>query len=134
MATQTITAPNRVLIADDNPEILKQIKRTLEQEHMKVVTVSDGREAQELLDRDADFIAAIVDIKIPSITGPELVRHMRAEERLRKIPVMMINVEEDDPRVLINSMDAGAMVSLPKPFDLNQMKKMLRFLIPQKKS
>jgi two-component system, OmpR family, response regulator VicR len=118
----------RMLVADDDPAILRLIATILEKENFIVVTARDGREAYKLLQSDADFTAAILDVVMPHITGPELVRFMKEDERLKKIPVMMMTAEQD-PKVSSDSFSAGAVVFLPKPFTTAQLQIMLQMLI-----
>lgn len=121
----------RMLVADDDPAILRLIATILEKENFSVVTARDGREAYKILQTDADFRAAILDVVMPHISGPELVRFMRSEERLKRIPVMMMTAEQD-PKLSSESFMAGAMVFLPKPFTTGQLQIMLQMLIGKK--
>jgi CheY-like chemotaxis protein len=130
MATKTEddNTSRRILVADDDPAILRLIQTILQKDHYKVVTARDGREAYKILQRDTDFIAAILDVVMPQISGPELVRHMKTEKRLMKIPVMMMTAEQD-PKLSSDSFSAGAVVFLPKPFTTAQLQTMLQMLI-----
>ena len=85
----------RVLVADDDPAILKLVKTILEKEGYQVVGARDGREAYKILQNDPDFTAGIFDVVMPHISGPELVRFMKTEKRLMNIPVMMMTAEQD---------------------------------------
>jgi DNA-binding response OmpR family regulator len=118
----------RILIADDDPTICALVSSVVKKEGFTPVVVNDGREAFKVLKEDADFVAAIFDVQMPHIEGPELIRHMQTENRLKRIPTMIITAEEN-PRVNINSLDAGALVFLPKPFTPTQLQMMLRMLI-----
>jgi len=118
----------RMLVADDDPAILRLIATILEKENFTVVTARDGREAYKTLQADADFTAAILDVVMPHITGPELVRFMKEDDRLKKIPVMMMTAEQD-PKLSSDSFSAGAVVFLPKPFTTAQLQIMLQMLI-----
>jgi CheY-like chemotaxis protein len=121
----------RMLVADDDPAILRLIATILEKENYTVVTARDGREAYKILQADSNFTAAILDVVMPHISGPELVRFMKNEERLKKIPVMMMTAEQD-PKLSSDSFSAGAMVFLPKPFTTGQLQIMLQMLIGKK--
>ena len=121
----------RMLVADDDPAILRLIATILEKENFTVVTARDGREAYKILQTDANFTAAILDVVMPHISGPELVRYMKSEERLKRIPVMMMTAEQD-PKLSSESFDAGACVFLPKPFTTAQLQIMLQMLIGTK--
>jgi CheY-like chemotaxis protein len=117
-----------MLVADDDPAILRLIATILEKENFTVVTARDGREAYKTLQADPNFTAAILDVVMPHISGTELVRYMKAEERLRKIPVMMMTAEQD-PKLSSDSFSAGAIEFLPKPFTTAQLQIMLQMLI-----
>jgi CheY-like chemotaxis protein len=117
-----------VLIADDDPSILRLITTILENDGYSVVIARDGREAYKMLQTDADFTAAIVDVVMPHIVGTELVRFMQTEKRLKRIPVMMMTAEKD-PKLSSESFAAGAVVFLPKPFTTPQLQTMVRMLV-----
>ena len=128
----TLTNDNRrMLVADDDPAILRLITTILEKENFNVVMARDGREAYKILQSDPNFTAAILDVVMPHISGPELVRYMKSEERLKRIPVMMMTAEQD-PKLSSDSFSAGAVVFLPKPFTTAQLQIMLQMLIGKK--
>ena len=121
----------QILVADDDPAILRLVSAILEKENYGVVAVRDGREAYKILQNEANFTAAIFDVVMPHISGPELVRYMKTEKRLMKIPVMMMTAEQD-PKLSSDSFSAGAVVFLPKPFTTAQLQIMLQMLIGKK--
>lgn len=118
----------RILIADDDPAILRLVATILEKENYKVITARDGREAYKILQTDANFTAAILDVVMPHISGLELVRHMKTEKGLMNIPVMIMTAEQDS-KLSQDSFAAGAVVFLPKPFTTAQLQIMLQMLI-----
>ncbi len=118
----------RILVADDDPAILRLVTAILEKENFGVVSARDGREAYKILQSDQDFTAAVLDVVMPHISGPELVRFMKTEKRLMRIPVMMMTAEQD-PKLSSDSFAAGAVVFLPKPFTTAQLHIMLQMLI-----
>lgn len=118
----------RVLVADDDPAILRLVKTILEKENYDVVTARDGREAYKILQTDDNFTAGIFDVVMPHISGPELVRFMKTDKRLMRIPVMMMTAEQD-PKLSSDSFSAGAVVFLPKPFTTAQLNIMLQMLV-----
>ena len=123
----------RILVADDDPAILRLVTAILEKENFGVVSARDGREAYKILQSDQSFTAAILDVVMPHISGPELVRFMKTEKRLMRIPVMMMTAEQD-PKLSSNSFAAGAVVFLPKPFTTAQLHIMLQMLISKAES
>jgi CheY-like chemotaxis protein len=117
----------RVLVADDDPAILSLVKTILEKDNYSVVNARDGREAYKILQHDQNFTAAILDVVMPHISGPELARYMKSEQKLMHIPVMMMTAEQD-PKLSSDSFAAGAVVFLPKPFTTTQLQIMLQML------
>lgn len=120
----------KVLVADDDPAILRLVKAIVEKEGFTVVTARDGKEAYKVLQTGESFVAAIFDVVMPYIQGTELVRYMQSEKRLMKIPVIMMTAEQNS-RLSSDSFSAGAVAFLPKPFTNAQLQTMLRMFIPQ---
>lgn len=133
MSTSDNAAKGRVLVADDDPAILRLVTTILEKEGYAVIGARDGREAYKALQDDANFTAAVFDVVMPHIPGPELVRYMRTEKRFNNIPVMMMTAEQD-PKLSSDSFAAGAVVFLPKPFTTVQLQTMLRMLVGRARS
>jgi len=121
----------RVLVADDDPLALRMVTAIVEMEGYQAVSVADGRQALKSLQQDAMFSAAIFDMNMPHLQGLDLILFMKADERLRRIPIGMITAERD-PKVWDDSKAAGACVFLPKPFATLQVQMMLRLLAESK--
>lgn len=128
MSEETNNGKSKILIADDDPAILRLVKAIVEKEGFTAVTVRDGREAFKLLNAGESFAAAIFDVVMPYIQGTELVRHMQSEKRLMKIPVIVMTAEQN-PRLSSDSFAAGAIAFLPKPFTTAQLQTMLRMFV-----
>ncbi len=120
-----------VLIADDDPAILRLVKAIVEKEGYSVVSARDGKEAYQFLQSDDQYHIAIFDVVMPYIQGTELVKFMQSEAALKNIPVIMMTAEQN-PKLSTDSFEAGAVAFLPKPFTANQLKTML-FMFTQKK-
>ena len=120
----------KVLVADDDPAILRLVKAIVEKEGYTVITARDGKEAYKVLQSGEPFIAAIFDVVMPYIQGTELVRYMQSEKRLMKVPVIMMTAEQNS-RLSSDSFAAGAVAFLPKPFTNAQLQTMLRMFIRQ---
>ena len=118
----------QVLVADDDLAILRLVKAIAEKEGYSVVTARDGREAYKILQDDDSFAVAVIDVVMPYIQGTELARYMQTENRLKKIPIIMMTAEQN-PRLSSDSFSAGAVVFLPKPFTTSQLQVMMRMLI-----
>ena len=123
----------KILVADDDPAILRLVKAIVEREGFDVVSARDGKEAYKLLQSEEQFAAAIFDVVMPYIQGTELVRYMQSEKRLMKIPVLMMTAEQN-PRLSSDSFSAGAVAFLPKPFTTSQLQTMLRMCVQRSQS
>lgn len=121
----------QILIADDDPAILRLVTAIVEKEGFKVASARDGKEAYRLLKSENEFEAAIFDVVMPYIQGTELVRFMQSEKRLMNIPVIMMTAEQN-PKLSSESFAAGAVAFLPKPFTASQLKVMLQMFIQRK--
>jgi adenylate cyclase len=103
----------RLLVVDDNETNRDLVSRQLARYGYTVATAGDGREALELLERK-DFDLVLLDVIMPVMHGVETLRRMRASERLRDIPVIMLSsLDETDSAV--RCIEMGASDYLAKP-------------------
>jgi chemosensory pili system protein ChpA (sensor histidine kinase/response regulator) len=85
---QEARAPT-VMVVDDSITMRKVTSRVLENHSLEVVTANDGIDASEKL-RDVVPDLILLDIEMPRMDGYELLEHIRADARLRHVPVVMI--------------------------------------------
>ena len=114
-----------ILVADDDPAILWLVRTLVEGDGFSVATAMNGKDALRILKSERRVVAAIVDVMMPYIKGTDLVRFMQSDERLSKIPVIMMTAEQS-PKLASNSFSAGAVAFLPKPFTNTQLRTILR--------
>ena len=81
--------PQRVLIIDDEEDARLMISAIAMTNGLATVEARDGREALDILEQDADFALIICDKMMPRVEGPEVIRYIRSDERLKDIPVIM---------------------------------------------
>ena len=118
----------RILVADDDPVTRSLLSDVVQQEGYDAIAARDGREAYRILQADADFSGAIFDMMMPNLDGLEVIRYMRTERRLMRIPVMLMTSKQD-LRFTAAAFAAGATLFLPKPFTTVQFERTLRILI-----
>jgi two-component system chemotaxis response regulator CheY len=128
MSPNQLPVSKRVLVADDDPVMRHLISTTIKQQEYEVVVAEDGRAAYRILQSDSAFKAAILDMTMPFLEGLDLVRYMRSERRLMRIPIMMITAEQD-VKLMASSFSAGATAFLPKPFTPAQLQSAIRMLL-----
>lgn len=118
---------DRVLVVDDDPIIMEIVSDIVTKSGFQVVTADDGQKAHKILADDANFAAAILDVELPFLKGTDLVDYMHQEKRLMRIPVIMMTANES-VRIQMDSMNSGAVIFVPKPFDRKVMETMLKVL------
>jgi CheY-like chemotaxis protein len=131
MQLTTKNSSRRILIADDDPVIRHLVIAIVTKMGYLPVTLNDGREACRLLYTDADFEAAILDMSMPHLAGLEVIRYMRTEKRLMRIPIILITAEQS-VKLMADSFAAGAAAFLPKPFTPDQLRNVLGMLLATK--
>jgi two-component system chemotaxis sensor kinase CheA len=102
----------RILIAEDSATTRAVLKSVLEEAHYEVTTAQDGAEAFGLLQRN-DFDLVLSDVQMPNKDGFALAEEIRADERLARLPVvLMTSLESEADR--LRGLRAGASAYLTK--------------------
>lgn len=109
----------RLLLIDDDPNLILLVKDYLEFRGYEVVTAENGQEALELLDKDTpDMI--ICDVMMPQMDGYSLVEHVRKNPRTSWIPVLFLSAKgQSQDRV--KGLNTGADVYMVKPFEPEEL-------------
>jgi CheY-like chemotaxis protein len=120
--------PARILVVDDDPLTGQFLLAIGLKENYQVVSVTDGRQAFRMLKSDADFAAAVFNNTSLNLGGVDLVRHMKTEKRLMRIPVVIV-AGAHGLGLIADSFAAGALAFLPKPFSTEKLAQTLRLAI-----
>lgn len=112
-----------VLIADDEPEILDLMRMMLEWEDHTVVETTDGEQCLEQA-RAIKPDLILSDVRMPNMTGLEVLEHLQADPDLAGIPVIMLSVVTTLPQVR-TALQNGAIAYLPKPFEMREMARLV---------
>jgi|SRR5690348_7999415 DNA-binding response OmpR family regulator len=81
---------HRILIVEDDEDLVNLSTRWLEREGYTVEHAADGEAALERLDNDPLPALVLLDVMLPKIDGFELLRRIRADARTRTLPVVMV--------------------------------------------
>ena len=111
--------PRRVLVADDDPDILKVVTANLKAEGIVVETAANGLQALARAAQTAPDLI-ILDISMPGRNGLEVLEALRARPETAKIPVVFLTARDSDADVW-EGWKAGAAYYLTKPFDTAQL-------------
>jgi adenylate cyclase len=105
----------RILVVDDNLSNRDLLFRRLSHDGHHVSKASSGRQALEILGVE-DFDLILLDLMMPDINGFQVLGHLKADERLHDVPVIMISgLQETDS--VVRCIEAGAEDYLSKPFN-----------------
>lgn len=114
----------QVLIVDDYKTMLRIIRNLLKQIGFNNVDdAADGAEALEKL-RDKDYGLVISDWNMEPMTGFELLKEVRADDRMRKTPFIMVTAESKTDNV-VAAKQAGVDNYIVKPFNAETLKSKL---------
>jgi two-component system, OmpR family, alkaline phosphatase synthesis response regulator PhoP len=104
-----------VLVADDEPHIGRIIKMKLEQGPFRVTLAFDGREALEVLEREAAIDLVLLDLMMPYVSGLDVLAQLRASERWRTTPCLVLTAAGQETQHQ-RAMELGATDFLTNPF------------------
>ena len=129
--------PTEILLVEDNPDDVELTLRALSTHNLanRVKVVSDGAEALDYLRPDdgehppADGYPKLVllDLKLPRVGGLEVLRRLKASERTRLIPVVVMTSSREEID-LVASYKYGANSYIVKPVDFDQFMKAVSVL------
>src|SRR5512136_1654942 len=127
-----------ILLVEDNPDDVALTERALKKARIanKLVIARDGPEALDYLfgtgafgGRDTSIIPEVVllDLKLPKLDGLEVLRRLRADQRTRLLPVVILTSSKEE-RDLIEGYRLGANAYVRKPVDFVQFSEAVREL------
>ncbi|MBN1621466.1 MAG: response regulator [Endomicrobiales bacterium] len=117
----------KILLADDEPDIITILKRYLEVDGYNVTTASDGQEAFDKINNDT-FDLIILDVMMPKINGWEVCKKIKSDPKTSNIPVIILTAKSQDVDALM-SYECGANEYATKPFDFNVISASIKKLL-----
>lgn len=127
-----------ILLVEDNQSDIELTKRALEKGRVanELIAVEDGQEALDYLfgsgayaGRDSSYPPAIIllDLKLPKISGLDVLRRVRTDARTRRIPVVILTSSKEEQDIAA-SYDLGVNSYIRKPVDFKQFEECIRQL------
>ena len=124
-----MSAIRTILLAEDSAADAEMAIDALREANLAnpIVHVEDGVEAMEFLQRKGRFAdrpdeepaVLLLDIKMPRMDGLEVLRRVRADEKLRRLPVVILSSSREESD-LVHSWDLGVNAYVVKPVDVEQ--------------
>jgi two-component system KDP operon response regulator KdpE len=115
---------SRILVVDDEPQILRAMRINLHARQYGVVTATNGREALRAT-RDEHPDLVVLDLGLPDIDGVDVIRELRS---WTKVPIIVLSGRKDS-RDKVDALDAGADDYVTKPFSLDELLARIRVVI-----
>lgn len=106
----------QILLVDDEPNLVKGLRLSLEQEGFGVSTAANGRDALEKV-RHGKFDLVVLDLMLPEIDGLTVCREIRREQT---VPIIMLTAKTDDVDKILG-LEMGADDYLTKPFNTREL-------------
>jgi two-component system, response regulator len=127
-----------ILLVEDNPSDIELTKRAFEKGHIAndLVVVEDGQDALDYVfcnakfaNRDKNQIPALIllDLKLPKVDGFEVLRRIRATEKIKRLPVVILTSSKAEQDVAA-SYDLGVNSYIRKPVDFSQFAEAIKHL------
>jgi DNA-binding response OmpR family regulator len=117
----------KILVVDDEPRVVKLLKARLEKNGYIVIVAKEGQEAlDKTYQEDPDLI--ILDIMLPNVDGYNVCRILRADEKYKDIPIIMLT-GRTLARDIKAGMDVGAVSYVQKPFNADVLLGLIQGLI-----
>lgn len=118
-------ARKTILAVDDEQDIIDMLVLLLESEGYRILSAPGGAEAIALLEEQTPDLV-LLDIMMPEVDGHKVCKHIRAQERLSAMPVLMLTAKNDIAHIA-QAVDEGADGFIVKPFDVDQFLRVLQF-------
>ena len=118
---------HKILIADDEPNILISLEFLMEREGFEVVLARDGQEAIDAIVRERPALV-LLDVMMPVKTGFDVCSEVRASETLRDTRIVMLTAKGRDTDVA-KGLALGANAYMIKPFSTKELVQKVRDLL-----
>lgn len=127
-----------ILLVEDNPSDINLTRRAFEKGHITndLVVAEDGQEALDYIfgkgkyaNRDISQLPTVIllDLKLPKISGLEVLKKIRATEKIKRLPVVILTSSKEEQDVAA-SYDLGVNSYIRKPIDFNQFAEAIKYL------
>lgn len=109
----------RILVVDDEQDILRLVSYNLKKEGYLVEEVKTGEEALQLV-RERHYQLVILDLMLPGMSGMELCRILKRDEETASIPIIMLTARSEEMDK-ITGLESGADDYITKPFSVREL-------------
>ncbi|MEL0585468.1 MAG: response regulator [Candidatus Thiodiazotropha sp. (ex. Lucinoma kazani)] len=111
--------PKKILIVDDEPNIVLSVEYLMKREGYQVITANDGQTALELLSKTMPDLL-ILDVMMPRKNGFEVCSDIRADPTLSGLPILMLSAKGREAEIK-KGVSLGADAYITKPFSTHDL-------------
>jgi len=122
----------RILVVDDDENILSLERTILEQKGFDVTAAAGGAEALKLLSGEA-FDLVLLDVMMPEIDGFTVCRKIKEDPRLKDVPVIFLTAKGGG-EALAEGFESGAVMYINKPFTANKLLTIVNTMLESRSS
>jgi DNA-binding response OmpR family regulator len=122
----------KILIVDDEPDIVKVVAFRLEKEGYEVHIATDGEKALEVLEQDKPGVV-LLDITLPRLNGYEVCARMKANKALKDIPVIFVTASLSTEEFKQRFLETGAQGYVFKPFEFGVLSQKIKDIMNKEK-
>jgi len=122
-----------ILLVEDNPADVRLVREALKESKIlnNLIVVEDGVEAMDFLRKKGKYASSVrpdlilLDLNLPKKNGREVLAEVKSDEKLKRIPVVIMTVSDDEKDILI-SYDSHANCYIKKPLDFDQFNQVVQ--------
>jgi len=111
--------PERILVVDDEPDLLELVRVNLDRAGFRVETAETGQEALDQLRRSPPDLM-VLDLMLPDLSGTEICRRVRASPELAGVAIIMLTAKAEEVDRVVG-FEVGADDYVPKPFSPREL-------------
>ena len=114
----------RILIVDDESDLVSVLRIGLEIEGFEVISASDGEDGLKKAREDRPDLV-VLDLMLPKLDGYRVCRALKFDERYRGLPILILSARSGDQDRRL-AFDMGADAFMTKPYDMAALVKLIR--------
>lgn len=109
----------KILIVDDEPDLVETIRFSLELEGYNVLVATNGEEGLNVARQEKPDLI-LLDLMLPKLDGYKVCRLLKFDERYKSIPILMLTARTQEKDKILGK-ETGANEYLTKPFDMDEL-------------
>lgn len=122
--------PKKILIVDDEPEMLDLLKIHLEKNKYDIITAMDGESCLKIAASEKPDVI-LLDLLLPGMSGIEVCRRLKEDDNTKNIPIIMLTAAGSD--MASKGLEKGAVSFITKPFDVSNLLSEINAALKNKK-